>query len=353
MSNRPSWKKTRVPWEREISIWERMAMGENDSQIATWLETQGYSLDRETLTRVRQELKDIPEELAQLQSGPVRLFRRHLRGVAAPAKPGLPLMDQLALVEQIKVHWRELCGPLRSSQGLSVFAPGGREIQTWLLELNSPDWRVPGGVVHRDENDQLSLTLDLEQSAEYERLRQHLPTHPIWPAVNDYSRGTLQDLTARKDLLNFILGHLRDVLRVPVIREREQERPSIPYMHVNIVGILYELVLRRTSGLPWNTVVESDIRGGSEGDTSLTGLPLFFFFSKELTDKAILLLLQGPDSLAESSVARAAGDAYREAGQKSQVLNTVMSEVLNLAQPPSGSNCGRCRDWLDGLGGMS
>ena len=353
MSNRPSWKKSHVPWEKEVVIWERMALGENDIQVGFWLDTRGFHLDRETLGRVRRELADLPEPLAKRVPDTIRLFRRQLRGESPLAVTDMSLMAQLALAEKVKTHWAGLLEPLQSLKGLGVFTPGAREIQTWLLELDARDWMVPGGQVHRDENDQLSVTLDVERQDGQEQLRQHLPSEPIWAVISDYSRATLADLTARRDLLNRILDHVGEQLAVPIILENQRDRPATPYVHVNFVGALYELVLRRVSGLPFNPVLESDFWEGEGGGMSLSGLPLFFYFSKDLAEKATSLLILGPDPLAESSVARAAGDYYLEAEQKSKKLSAVISQMMNRTEPPAGSSCDRCWDWLEALGALS
>ena len=138
-----------------------MALGENETQIGVWLDAQDSHLDRETLGRVRRELADLPQPLAKNLPEIVRLYRRQLLGESPLAVTDLSLMAQLALAEKVKTHWAGLLEPLQSLKGLGVFAPGAREIQTWLLELDARDWPVPGGRVYRDENDQLSVTLDV------------------------------------------------------------------------------------------------------------------------------------------------------------------------------------------------
>jgi len=62
MASRPPLKKTRVPWELEAEIWDRMANGDNNTQVGMWLDESGRSLDRRTVRLVRQELRDLPEE---------------------------------------------------------------------------------------------------------------------------------------------------------------------------------------------------------------------------------------------------------------------------------------------------
>ena len=86
---------------------------------------------------------------------------------------------------------------------------------------------------------------------------------------------------------------------------------------------------------------------------SLSGLPLFFYFNEDLTGKAARLLILGPDPLAESFVARAAGEHYLEAEQKSKQLSAGISQMMNRTEPPAGSSCDQCWDWLDALGALS
>ena len=112
-------------------------------------------------------------------------------------------------------------------------------------------------------------------------------------------------------------------------------------------------MLRRVTGLPYNPVLESDFWEGEGGGISLSGLPLFFYFNKDLVGKATRLLIQEPDHLAESSVARADGDYFLEAEQKSKKLSAVISQMMNRTEPPAGSSCDQCWDWLEALGALS
>lgn len=139
---------------------------------------------------------------------------------------------------------------------------------------------------------------------------------------------------------------------MPVILERQQDRPASPYLHVDFIGTLYELVLRRVSDLPFNPVVAADFWAGEAGGLTLRGQTLFFHFDDKLAERATRLLIEGPDLLAESPVARAAGKSYREAEQHSQGMSAAISEVANLGEPPSGGSCDQCWDWLDALGAI-
>ena len=52
MANRPEWKQTNVPWDRQIQVWERMSVGDSTSEIGGWLERQGYPLAAKTIRKV-------------------------------------------------------------------------------------------------------------------------------------------------------------------------------------------------------------------------------------------------------------------------------------------------------------
>jgi hypothetical protein len=264
----------------------------------------------------------------------------------------VPLIRQLALIDQIKGHWAVLVKPLQDLQGLGVFTLAPREIQTWLLESDGSDWRVPGGVVHVDYQDQLSVELEIEDLEEQKRLHQHLPSHPIWDVITNYCQASRDDLTARRNVLNEIIDHVQQELAVPVILERQRDRPTGPYLHVNFIGTLYNLVLRRVSGLPFDPVAATELWKGETGEVTLRGLLLFSHFDQDLAGKATRLLIEGPDILAESSVAGTARESYREAEQKSKELSAAISEMANGAEPPSGSSCDQCRDWLEELGAI-
>ncbi len=53
MAARPPWEKTRVPWDLEVQIWERMASGDSIAEIGRWLDEAGQSLDRRTVAAAR------------------------------------------------------------------------------------------------------------------------------------------------------------------------------------------------------------------------------------------------------------------------------------------------------------
>lgn len=74
MGKRPSWKKTIVPWKKEIAIWRQMALGLTDSQIRVWLNLKGDDSDRDTIRKVRQELRDYPEELVHKLPKEVQIY---------------------------------------------------------------------------------------------------------------------------------------------------------------------------------------------------------------------------------------------------------------------------------------
>lgn len=327
-------------------------MGDNDSQVGIWLDKNGLSLDRETLGRVRKELTDVPDQLARELPEAVKMLRRQMRGESPLAVAEVPLMRQLTLIDLIKGHWANLLKPLQDLQGLGVFTLASREIQIWILELDAPDWPVPGGLVRRDEKAQLSVKLDIEGLDEHKRLLQHLPNHSIWDAISGYCRAVQEDLTARRNLLNEILDRVEQELPVPVIREMQRDRPTVPYLHVNFIGTLYDVVLRKVSDLPSNPVVAMDLWEGEAREVTLKGLPLFSHFDERLVGKATSLLIEGPDILAQSSVAVTAGKSYREANQMSTELSAAISELANRSEPPAGSSCDHCWDWLEELGAL-
>lgn len=85
--NTPGWARTNVSWDTKVLVWGRMAQGENDKQVELWLDRQlgpdgsGLSLhlDRNTVRLVRNELKELPAELAGELPGKVRVYWSELR----------------------------------------------------------------------------------------------------------------------------------------------------------------------------------------------------------------------------------------------------------------------------------
>ena len=74
MASRPSWKTTNETWEWEVSIWEHMAQGHNDTQVAAWLQAQEHALNRDTVGKVRRELESLPASLAEILPTTVQAY---------------------------------------------------------------------------------------------------------------------------------------------------------------------------------------------------------------------------------------------------------------------------------------
>ena len=85
--SRPGWAKTNVSWDTKVLVWGRMAQGENDKRVELWLDQQlapdgsvlSLHLDRNTVRLVRNELKELPAELARELPGKVRVYWAELR----------------------------------------------------------------------------------------------------------------------------------------------------------------------------------------------------------------------------------------------------------------------------------
>ena len=78
-TRRPPWVSTNLNWDSRVVLWDRMAKGETDSQIAKWTESQEESFDRGTIAKVREELEALPEESAKNLSEEIQRFREELR----------------------------------------------------------------------------------------------------------------------------------------------------------------------------------------------------------------------------------------------------------------------------------
>ena len=104
MAVRPPWKKTRVPWELEVSIWDRMANGDTNAQVGIWLDESDHSLDRRTVRLVRQELRDLPEETGQDLPDNIQAYWRELQS-SVPAGRGLGRKWPWTLPATRKLTW--------------------------------------------------------------------------------------------------------------------------------------------------------------------------------------------------------------------------------------------------------
>ncbi len=116
MAARPPWKKTRVPWDLEVQIWERMASGDSIAEIGRGLDEAGQSLDRRTIRLVREELRELPEETVRGLSEKVQVYRMELRGGApSPA-------EQQDLSRLVRI-WRWVLPPSASRPKWRVVVP--------------------------------------------------------------------------------------------------------------------------------------------------------------------------------------------------------------------------------------
>ena len=82
MGTKPNWQRTNVPWELRVELWERMALGDNNTQVERWLDGQGGHFDRKTLGLVRLELQSLPDEYVGDLPATVHKYWRDLHNEA-------------------------------------------------------------------------------------------------------------------------------------------------------------------------------------------------------------------------------------------------------------------------------
>ena len=63
--SKPSWKKTNIGWEARKTIYQQCAKGETIQQIVVNLELKGNPLDRNTVSKVLEELDTMPPEMVR------------------------------------------------------------------------------------------------------------------------------------------------------------------------------------------------------------------------------------------------------------------------------------------------
>ena len=61
----PSWRLTHQSWEWRVRAWERMALGETDSQVEIWLTGEDHHLNQQTIAKVKGELENLAEECTE------------------------------------------------------------------------------------------------------------------------------------------------------------------------------------------------------------------------------------------------------------------------------------------------
>lgn len=97
MTQKPSWAKTNVDWSLKIAIWERMAHGDTNNGVGVWLDTQEYSLNRDTVAAVRNELSECPEELISELPTSVQVYwnEKHRKNqLTQGRKPTTPMQEE-------------------------------------------------------------------------------------------------------------------------------------------------------------------------------------------------------------------------------------------------------------------
>ncbi|MFQ6025900.1 MAG: hypothetical protein ACE5Q6_00125 [Dehalococcoidia bacterium] len=350
MAKRREWRKTNVPWDRLVTVWERMALGDSTSQIEGWLEREGDSLAAKTIRRVGLELKDLPEELARDLPPQVQRLRWELRGEATQSLGPASLLGQLTLVERWRQHWQDLLQPLRYLRGIGIFAPGAREIQTWLMSPDPSVWPVPGGQVYLDKSGNLKVKLATEECLYWPKLQQHLPEGLVWGVMGNLRLAMEEDLAARRDWYLWVIDYVKEQLELPVLLEGSGKRVRQGRLLISYVNILYEQVFRRVAGLPWSRISEDEFWQDEEGNLCYNGTPVMRRCSQSQEAKAISLLIKGQDELVKAPLARAAGEAYRRVEIQTGKLKESLDLILALDDPPLHGVCDHCRSWAAELG---
>jgi hypothetical protein len=106
----PKWAKTNVPWETKVPVWDRMAKGDTDKQVGEWLDQQksaktdgSLHLDRATISSVRKELQNLPEELAKGLPLNIYEYRRTLDKQTAKKIDSIPAPSNLEI--EVEKTW--------------------------------------------------------------------------------------------------------------------------------------------------------------------------------------------------------------------------------------------------------
>lgn len=193
---KPHWVQTEMAWELRFGIFRRFALGDNIKQVAAWLERKGQPRDRGTVGKVREELRDLPPEIAPDLDDLTRGFWLYIRKVdGLPTKtPVTDVADSAPKAgrnaqESHLARVIELAAALRDrivnphlewspSDGASIWDLGGQN-----LRLTPTTWAYV-------------VTPYLEEEAlwgpAFPSVRAHLAASPFWERHASLHEGARQ-----------------------------------------------------------------------------------------------------------------------------------------------------------------
>lgn len=299
-----------------------------------------YGLDDETIEKAHRATGD----------DILRRFRADYLLSSEVVAERLNPIEQQATIETIETHWEKVLAILNDLQGTGVFDPNAREIRLWISRPHEPSWPAPKGMLHRSPDSSISVKLFTEDRPEWEYLKQHLAGHPLFSTIEGLKLATAKDVAGRRSLFEWLLGQVKTELGLSVLLDEGSDNAGQPYLTCFYADHLYDQIFRRVSGLPAYSIEPDQLKVTSDANVNLYNEPLVVGCDKEHRDRAIRLLIDGPNKFSKIPVANAAGQAYRHADNTTQELSSALARFLQLAGRTPDTRCEVCKPWFEALG---
>lgn len=356
---RPSWASTNVPWEWRVRIWERMALGDPDTQVAGWVDTEGSHFDRDTIAAVRRELANLPRAHLHQLPETVQAFWQELRDRATGRPERLDPVQQQALLEKIGDHRAQLKRIIYEDLlDLQVFPPDAREIRVWFAWPTETSWPVSQGQAYREGGGKVWVKLNIEEQEVWKPVRQHLEGRPVLAAIEKWQWATAQDIAARLSLLDALLRYVEANTSLPVWVRVNEGDSKAEGLHNHYIDRIYDQVFRTAVNV--GPALSAPVGGPlplTREQFSLNGEGHLCHYNALLIrggaaaerEQALALLLEAHTRLSDIPQALAAGRAYQEADTQTRQVRALRSEFLDSGLDPD-SRCEECQPWYQALG---
>jgi len=271
-------------------------------------------------------------------------YQREQRGTLNP-------IQEREYVNKIESHWSEVVAILRGLQGIDAFPPDPRELRQWFSwptpGLERPG---PGGMLRRECDGSISFKLTAEGLDHWHSLEEHLASSPLLTAIGQWKKSMCQDIESRWVLFEALVkaaeGRTGLQLWVSVNEGDIKEKG----LHNHYIDSLYDQTFRRATGLSAYPIGREYFRVTSGGYLYLYDYLMALGCDDEQRDRAINFLLEEPVRLAETSTAKAAGEAYRQAINTTRELKNALARFLSLTGRTPDTRCHVCRPWVEALG---
>ncbi len=210
MSKRPDWRKTNVPWEQKVIIWEYMAKGSTDSEIERDLEFSGMSWHGKTIGKVRTELAKLPSEIAHNLPPQIRSYWESLKTDTKASDTGTRSKSNLALFLGMKEAERHLTqmSDLRERLKSEIWTPPLSHIPKRDLSVGR-DAALEHTVHWEDaDNGSLIIKLPVEDEKDFRYFKQHTSSLKLWDDLLEWKCLGGFYIRSRAGLLNAIRGDI-------------------------------------------------------------------------------------------------------------------------------------------------